>query len=292
MRLHPDRLDASSASPSTAPTATSGSSTCSPTCPAAQLGFLIVVNILVFMLGFFLDFFELAFIVDAAAGAGGRRSCGIDLIWFGVLLGDEHADLVHARRRSASRCSTCAAWRRSDDYKDRVTGATIPAVSPPARSTGARSPFIVIQLHHGRRWSSPSRRWSTGDAGDQERGRHRQPSRRSPDRRAPTPAGAGRRPPASRSRRAEPADERRRRRSRTSEPLQALPRRRAATQKARRRRRRAPPARARKAPPRPGLCRCRRAARRVTSFCACMKSSKPRLGEAEPQVLRRCGTST
>jgi TRAP-type mannitol/chloroaromatic compound transport system permease large subunit len=31
--------------------------------PADRLGFLIVVNILIFLLAFFLDFFELAFIV-------------------------------------------------------------------------------------------------------------------------------------------------------------------------------------------------------------------------------------
>ncbi len=54
--------------------------------PGGQLGFLIVVNILVFVLAFFLDFFELAFIVIPLLGPVAEK-LGIDLIWFGVLLG-------------------------------------------------------------------------------------------------------------------------------------------------------------------------------------------------------------
>jgi len=54
--------------------------------PGGQLGFLIVVNILVFLLAFFLDFFELAFIVVPLLGPVAEK-LGIDLIWFGVLLG-------------------------------------------------------------------------------------------------------------------------------------------------------------------------------------------------------------
>jgi tripartite ATP-independent transporter DctM subunit len=54
--------------------------------PGGQLGFLIVVNILVFVLAFFLDFFELSFIVVPLLGPVAEK-LGIDLIWFGVLLG-------------------------------------------------------------------------------------------------------------------------------------------------------------------------------------------------------------
>ena len=53
--------------------------------PGGQLGFLIVVNILVFVLAFFLDFFELSFIVVPLLGPVADK-LGIDLIWFGVLL--------------------------------------------------------------------------------------------------------------------------------------------------------------------------------------------------------------
>ena len=54
--------------------------------PGGQLGFLIVVNILIFFLAFFLDFFELSFIVIPLVGPVADK-LGIDLIWFGVLLG-------------------------------------------------------------------------------------------------------------------------------------------------------------------------------------------------------------
>ena len=54
--------------------------------PGGQIGFLIVVNIVVFLLAFFLDFFELSFIVVPLLGPVADK-LGIDLIWFGVLLG-------------------------------------------------------------------------------------------------------------------------------------------------------------------------------------------------------------
>jgi tripartite ATP-independent transporter DctM subunit len=53
--------------------------------PGGQIGFLIVVNIFVFFLAFFLDFFEIAFIVVPMLGPVADK-LGIDLIWFGVLL--------------------------------------------------------------------------------------------------------------------------------------------------------------------------------------------------------------
>jgi TRAP-type mannitol/chloroaromatic compound transport system permease large subunit len=54
--------------------------------PGGSTGFLIVVNILFFGLAFFLDFFELAFILVPLVGPVAEK-LGIDLIWFGVLLG-------------------------------------------------------------------------------------------------------------------------------------------------------------------------------------------------------------
>jgi tripartite ATP-independent transporter DctM subunit len=53
--------------------------------PGGQLGFLIVVNLLFFGLAFFLDFFELAFILVPLVAPVAEK-LGIDLIWFGVLL--------------------------------------------------------------------------------------------------------------------------------------------------------------------------------------------------------------
>lgn len=53
--------------------------------PGGKYGFLITVNILVFALAFFLDYFELSFIIVPLLGPVAEK-LGIDLIWFGVLL--------------------------------------------------------------------------------------------------------------------------------------------------------------------------------------------------------------
>lgn len=53
--------------------------------PGGQIGFLIVVNVFIFFLAFFLDFFEIAFIILPLLGPVADKM-GIDLVWFGVLL--------------------------------------------------------------------------------------------------------------------------------------------------------------------------------------------------------------
>jgi len=53
--------------------------------PGGQIGFLLVVNIFIFFLAFFLDFFEIAFIILPMLGPVAAKM-GIDLIWFGVLI--------------------------------------------------------------------------------------------------------------------------------------------------------------------------------------------------------------
>jgi tripartite ATP-independent transporter DctM subunit len=53
--------------------------------PGGAVGFLIAVNLFVFVLAFFLDFFEIAFIVVPLLAPVAHKM-GIDLIWFGVLL--------------------------------------------------------------------------------------------------------------------------------------------------------------------------------------------------------------
>jgi len=53
--------------------------------PGGQIGFLIAVNVFIFFLAFFLDFFEIAFIILPMLGPVADK-LGIDLIWFGVLL--------------------------------------------------------------------------------------------------------------------------------------------------------------------------------------------------------------
>ncbi len=55
------------------------------TLPGGQVGFLVVVNIFIFFLAFFLDFFEIAFIILPLLGPVADKM-GIDLVWFGVML--------------------------------------------------------------------------------------------------------------------------------------------------------------------------------------------------------------
>lgn len=53
--------------------------------PGGSLGFLLVVNIVVFVLGFFLDFFEIAFIIVPLVVAPAEL-LGLDLTWLGIVL--------------------------------------------------------------------------------------------------------------------------------------------------------------------------------------------------------------
>lgn len=53
--------------------------------PGGQIGFLLFVNLMVFVLGFFLDFFEIAFILVPLLAPVAEK-LDINLIWFGVML--------------------------------------------------------------------------------------------------------------------------------------------------------------------------------------------------------------
>ncbi|HEY0852238.1 MAG TPA: TRAP transporter large permease subunit [Bradyrhizobium sp.] len=53
--------------------------------PGGQLGFLLFVNTVIFFLGCFIDFFEIAFILMPLLGPVADKM-GIDLIWFGVII--------------------------------------------------------------------------------------------------------------------------------------------------------------------------------------------------------------
>jgi tripartite ATP-independent transporter DctM subunit len=54
--------------------------------PGGKIGLLIVANLAIFVLGFFLDFFEIAFIIIPLVAPAASR-LGIDLVWFGVMIG-------------------------------------------------------------------------------------------------------------------------------------------------------------------------------------------------------------
>ena len=54
--------------------------------PGGKIGLLFVANAVVFVLGFFLDFFEIAFIIIPLVTPV-AQALGIDLVWFGVMIG-------------------------------------------------------------------------------------------------------------------------------------------------------------------------------------------------------------
>ncbi|HCP45850.1 MAG TPA: C4-dicarboxylate ABC transporter [Deltaproteobacteria bacterium] len=54
--------------------------------PGGKIGLLVVANLVIFILGFFIDFFEIAFIILPLL-VPAARALGIDLVWFGVMIG-------------------------------------------------------------------------------------------------------------------------------------------------------------------------------------------------------------
>ncbi|OZI26324.1 C4-dicarboxylate ABC transporter [Bordetella genomosp. 9] len=111
--------------------------------PGGQWGFLIVVSVLTFVLAFFLDFFELAFIIVPLLGPVAEKM-GIDLIWFGVILAvNMQTSFMHPPFGFALFYLRSVAPK--DPYRDKVTGRTIAPVTTGQIYWGS-VPFIVIQL--------------------------------------------------------------------------------------------------------------------------------------------------
>ena len=111
--------------------------------PGGQLGFLIVVNILIFFLAFFLDFFELSFIVIPLIGPVADK-LGIDLVWFGVLLAvNMQTSFMHPPFGFALFYLRSVAPHA--DYTDKLTGRSLAKVTTGQIYWGA-VPFVVIQV--------------------------------------------------------------------------------------------------------------------------------------------------
>ncbi|GIK85413.1 MAG: hypothetical protein BroJett026_08940 [Betaproteobacteria bacterium] len=110
--------------------------------PGGQVGFLVVVNVLVFLLAFFLDFFELAFIVVPLLGPVAEK-LGIDLIWFGVLLGvNMQTSFMHPPFGFALFYLRSVAPAK--EYVDKVTKKLMAPVTTMQIYWGA-VPYVVIQ---------------------------------------------------------------------------------------------------------------------------------------------------
>ncbi len=111
--------------------------------PGGQIGFLLFVNAFVFVLAFFLDFFELAFIVIPLLGPAADH-LGIDLIWFGVILGvNMQTSFMHPPFGFALFYLRSVAPREA--FIDRLTGKRTEGVTTGQIYWGA-VPFVGIQL--------------------------------------------------------------------------------------------------------------------------------------------------
>lgn len=111
--------------------------------PGGELGFLLIVSVFVFVMAFFLDFFELAFIIVPLLGPV-AETMGIDLIWFGVLLAvNMQTSFMHPPFGFALFYLRSVAPK--EDYKDKITGQMIAKVRTVDIYWGS-VPFICIQL--------------------------------------------------------------------------------------------------------------------------------------------------
>ncbi|MDP2032421.1 MAG: TRAP transporter large permease subunit [Polaromonas sp.] len=121
--------------------------------PGGAWGFLIVVNLLVFILGCFIDFFEIAFIVipllapvaeKILPGLVPGMTADDAMIWFGVIIAMnlQTSFLTPPFGFALFYLRSVAA---KFDYRDRVTGATIPAVTTSQIYKGSIA-FIILQL--------------------------------------------------------------------------------------------------------------------------------------------------
>ena len=121
--------------------------------PGGAIGFLIVVNILIFILGCFIDFFEIAFIViPILAPVAEKILPGLvpgmtpdqAMIWFGVIVA-MNLQTSFLTPPFGFALFYLRSVAPKNDYKDRVTGENIKAVTTTEIYKGSIA-FIILQL--------------------------------------------------------------------------------------------------------------------------------------------------
>lgn len=111
--------------------------------PAGKLSFILAVNTLVFILGCFIDFFEIAFIVIPLL-VGVATKLDINLVWFGVLIGmNLQTSFLSPPFGFALFYLRSVAPR--NDYTDRITGKLVKGMTTPQIYKGSIF-FIAIQV--------------------------------------------------------------------------------------------------------------------------------------------------
>ena len=111
--------------------------------PGGQTGFLLVVTLIIFILGCFLDFFEIAFIMVPLLAPVADK-LGIDLIWFGIILGInlQTSFLTPPFGFALFYLRSIAPGK---EWIDKVTGKTMPPVKTTEIYKGV-FPYIIIQI--------------------------------------------------------------------------------------------------------------------------------------------------
>ncbi len=121
--------------------------------PGGAIGFLIVVNILIFILGMFIDFFEIAFIVipilapvaeKILPGLVPGMTADQAMIWFGVIVA-MNLQTSFLTPPFGFALFYLRSVAPKNDYKDRITGENIKAVKTTEIYKGSIA-FIVLQL--------------------------------------------------------------------------------------------------------------------------------------------------
>jgi TRAP-type mannitol/chloroaromatic compound transport system permease large subunit len=111
--------------------------------PGGATGFLVVVTALTFVLGLFLDFFEIAFILMPLL-APAASALGIDLVWFGVLVGiNLQTSFLTPPFGYALFFLRSVAPREAQ--RDAASGHLVPGVSTADIYRGAM-PYVAVQL--------------------------------------------------------------------------------------------------------------------------------------------------
>jgi len=111
--------------------------------PGGSTGFLIAVTVMVFLLGFFLDFFEIAFILLPLLAPIADK-LGIDLIWFGVLIGI-NLQTSFLTPPFGFALFYLRSVAPTGDHVDAETGRTIVGVTTGQIYAGTL-PFVAIQV--------------------------------------------------------------------------------------------------------------------------------------------------
>jgi TRAP-type mannitol/chloroaromatic compound transport system permease large subunit len=111
--------------------------------PGGQLGFLIFVNTLIFFLGCFLDFFEIAFILLPLLGPVAEK-LDIDLVYFGVLIA-MNIQTAFLTPPFGFALFYLRSVAPDQDYVDRVTKKVVAKVTTAEIYKGSVA-FVMLQL--------------------------------------------------------------------------------------------------------------------------------------------------